>query len=119
MRSRTSHLHNFENLPEVETTLQDLSLRDDRWSSSCRDKQVRANRALRIAWGRHQTSKSWRQRWKKAEMRLRHLAVVMSEWLSWKKKSRRCGRTNGFEQQFVEFKKQLNKPRINFKGEHP
>ena len=27
LRSRTSHLHNFENLPEVETTLQNLSLR--------------------------------------------------------------------------------------------
>lgn len=28
LRSRTAHLHNFENLPEVETTLQNLSLRD-------------------------------------------------------------------------------------------
>lgn len=28
LRSRTSHLHNFENLPEVETTLQNLSLRE-------------------------------------------------------------------------------------------
>jgi uncharacterized protein YceH (UPF0502 family) len=27
LRSRTAHLHNFENLPEVETTLQNLSLR--------------------------------------------------------------------------------------------
>lgn len=29
LRSRTAHLHNFENLPEVETTLQNLSLRAD------------------------------------------------------------------------------------------
>jgi uncharacterized protein YceH (UPF0502 family) len=28
LRSRTAHLHNFENLPEVETTLQNLSLRE-------------------------------------------------------------------------------------------
>ncbi len=28
LRSRTAHLHNFENLPEVETTLQHLSLRE-------------------------------------------------------------------------------------------
>lgn len=28
LRSRTGHLYNFENLPEVETTLQDLSLRE-------------------------------------------------------------------------------------------
>ncbi len=28
LRSRTAHLHNFENLPEVETTLQNLSLRN-------------------------------------------------------------------------------------------
>ena len=30
LRSRTAHLHNFENLPEVETTLQNLSLRAER-----------------------------------------------------------------------------------------
>lgn len=29
LRSRTAHLHNFENLPEVETTLNDLSLRPE------------------------------------------------------------------------------------------
>ena len=28
LRSRTAHLHNFENLPEVETALQNLSLRE-------------------------------------------------------------------------------------------
>lgn len=28
LRSRTAHLHNFENLPEVETTIQNLSLRE-------------------------------------------------------------------------------------------
>ncbi len=29
LRSRTAHLHNFDNLPEVETTLNDLSLRSE------------------------------------------------------------------------------------------
>lgn len=29
LRSRTAHLHNFDNLPEVETTLHNLSLRPD------------------------------------------------------------------------------------------
>ena len=29
LRSRTAHLHNFENLPEVETSLQNLSLRTE------------------------------------------------------------------------------------------